>query len=209
MRRFLIVVLVLLFAVAIADVALKSLAERRIERAMQSNLNLSSRPEVTIKGWPFFVRVLQGEFNSVIVVADGVSTRGIDLRDVRLEFHDVRFSLGQILSGDERRVNVGRAEGTAAVTANELNSELRARNVPATVDFIDGQAIVSVTDLNVDAAADVSIDAGRLVVTPEGSVEALAFELPRFTEGVTYSSVRIDDSRAILQVKIGPTTLEF
>jgi hypothetical protein len=209
MRRFLIVVLVLLFAVAIADVALKSLAERRIERAMQSNLNLSSRPEVTIKGWPFFVRVLQGEFNSVIVVADGVATRGIDLRDVRLEFHDVRFSLGQILSGDERRVNVGRAEGTAAVTANELNSELRARNVPATVDFIDGQAIVSLTDLNVDAAADVSIDAGRLVVTPEGSVEALAFELPRFAEGVTYSSVRIDDSRAILQVKIGPTTLEF
>jgi hypothetical protein len=209
MRRFLVVVLVLLLAIAIADVALKSLAERRIEGAIQEELDLTSRPEVTIRGWPFIVRVLRGEFNSVIVVADGISARGLDLRDIRLEFHDVRFSLGQIILGDERRVRVDRAAGTAAVTAGELNSELRARDVPATVDFIDGQVVVSSTELNVGAAAAVSIDSGRLVVTPEGGLDPLTFDLPQFTKSVTYRSVRIEDARAILRVEIGPTTLEF
>jgi hypothetical protein len=209
MRRFLVVVLVLLLAIAIADVALKSLAERRIEGAIQEELDLTSRPEVTIRGWPFIVRVLRGEFNSVIVVADGISARGLDLRDIRLEFHDVRFSLGQIILGDERRVRVDRAAGTAAVTAGELNSELRARDVPATVDFIDGQVVVSSTELNVGAAAAVSIDSGRLVVTAEGGLDPLTFDLPQFTKSVTYRSVRIEDARAILRVEIGPTTLEF
>jgi DUF2993 family protein len=209
MRRFLVVVLVLLLAIAIADVALKSLAERRIEGAIQEELDLTSRPEVTIRGWPFIVRVLRGEFNSVIVVADGISARGLDLRDIRLEFHDVRFSLGQIILGDERRVRVDRAAGTAAVTAGELNSELRARDVPATVDFIDGQVVVSSTELNVGASAAVSIDSGRLVVTPEGGLDPLTFDLPQFTKSVTYRSVRIEDARAILRVEIGPTTLEF
>jgi hypothetical protein len=209
MRRFLVVVLVLLLAIAIADVALKSLAERRIEGALQEELDLTSRPEVTIRGWPFIVRVLRGEFNSVIVVADGISARGLDLRDIRLEFHDVRFSLGQIILGDERRVRVDRAAGTAAVTAGELNSELRARDVPATVDFIDGQVVVSSTELNVGAAAAVGIDSGRLVVTPEGGLDPLSFDLPQFTKSVTYRSVRVEDARAILRVEIGPTTLEF
>jgi hypothetical protein len=208
MRRFLVVVLVLLLAIAIADVALKSLAERRIEGAMEEELDLTSRPEVTIRGWPFTVRVLRGEFNSVIVVADGISTKGVDLNDIRLEFHDVRFSLGQILLGDERRVRVDRAEGTAAVTAGELNSELRARDVPATVDFIDGQVVVSSTELNVGASAAVSIDdSGRLVVTPEGGLEPLVFDLPQFTRRVAYRSVSIQGDRAILRVELGPTTL--
>jgi DUF2993 family protein len=208
--RALLIVLVLLIAVLlIGDLIVKSVAESRMEAAMQSSLDLSSRPDVTVKGWPFVVRAVQGDFASVIVVADEVDAQGIDLRDVRLQFEDVRFSLGQILSGDERRVGVGRGQGTATLSAGELNSELRDRGVPATVDLKNGRAVVSSADGNVETAAAVSVDSGRLVIAPEEGLETLTFDLPEFTEGVTYTSARVEGAKAILRVEMGPTTIEF
>jgi hypothetical protein len=208
--RVLLVILVVLAGVLIVgDIIVKSVAERRMEEAMQTSLNLSSRPDVTVKGWPFILRAMQGEFSSVIVVADGVKAQGLDLRDVRLEFEKVRFSLPQIVSGNERRVRVGSGEGTAELTASELNDALNKRGIPAMVDFADGRVIVNSTQLNVAANAGVSVDSGRLLITPEGGLETLEFELPLFTDGVTYSSARIQGSRAILRVEIGPTTLVF
>ena len=208
--RVLLVILVVLAGVLIVgDIIVKSVAERRMEEAMQTSLNLSSRPDVTVKGWPFILRAMQGEFSSVIVVADGVRAQGLDLRDVRLEFEKVRFSLPQIVSGNERRVRVGSGEGTAELTASELNDALNKRGIPAMVDFADGRVIVNSTQLNVAANAGVSIDSGRLLITPEGGLETLEFELPLFTDGVTYTSARIQGSRAILRVEIGPTTLVF
>jgi hypothetical protein len=208
--RVLLVILVVLAGVLIVgDIIVKSVAERRMEEAMQTSLNLSSRPDVTVKGWPFILRAMQGEFSSVIVVADGVKAQGVDLRDVRLEFEKVRFSLPQIVSGNERRVRVGSGEGTAELTASELNDALNKRGIPAMVDFADGRVIVNSTQLNVAANAGVSVDSGRLLITPEGGLETLEFELPLFTDGVTYSSARIQGSRAILRVEIGPTTLVF
>jgi hypothetical protein len=208
--RVLLVILVVLAGVLIVgDIIVKSVAEQRMEEAMQTSLNLSSRPDVTVKGWPFILRAMQGEFSSVIVVADGVKAQGVDLRDVRLEFEKVRFSLPQIVSGNERRVRVGSGEGTAELTASELNDALNKRGIPAMVDFADGRVIVNSTQLNVAANAGVSIDSGRLLITPEGGLETLEFELPLFTDGVTYSSARIQGSRAILRVEIGPTTLVF
>jgi LmeA-like phospholipid-binding len=208
--RVLLVILVVVAGVLIVgDIIVKSIAERRMEEAMQTSLDLSSRPDVTVKGWPFILRAMQGEFSSVIVVADGVRAEGLDLRDVRLEFEKVRFSLPQIVSGNERRVRVGRGEGTAELTASELNDVLDKRGMPAMVDFTDGRVIVNSTQLNVAANAGASVDSGRLLITPEGGLETLEFELPVFTEGVTYSSARIQGSRAILHVEIGPTSLVF
>jgi hypothetical protein len=208
--RVLLVILVVLAGILIVgDIVVKSVAERRMEEAMQTSLNLSSRPDVTVKGWPFILRAMQGEFSSIIVVADGVRAQGLDLRDVRLEFEKVRFSLPQIVSGNERRVRVGRGEGTAELTASELNDALKKRDIPAMVDFTDGRVIVNSTQLNLAANGGVSVDSGRLLVTPEGGLETLEFELPMFTDGVTYSSARIQGSRAILRVEIGPTTLVF
>jgi hypothetical protein len=208
--RVLLVIFVLVVGVLIVgDLVVKSVAERRMEAAMQSSLDLSSRPEVTVRGWPFIVRAIQGEFSSVIVVADGIEARGVDLRDVRIEFERVRFSLPQIVSGDERRVRIGRGEGSAQLTASELNSALQERNIPATVDFSGDRVLVTSTDLGVDVAADVTVDSGRLVISPEGGLQPLEFELPSFTEGLTYTSARVQGSRAILRVEIGPTTLVF
>jgi hypothetical protein len=208
--RILLITLVVLAGVLIVgDIVVKSIAERRMEEAMEDALDLSSRPDVTVKGWPFILRAIQGEFSSVIVVADGVRAQGVDLRDVRLEFERVRFSLPQIVSGNERRVQVGRGKGTASLSAGELNEVLSNRGVPVTVDFTDGRVIVNSTQLNVAANAGVGIESGRLLITPEDGLETLEFELPEFAHGVTYSSARIKGSRAILSVEIGPTTLVF
>lgn len=177
---------------------------------MESSLGLSSRPDVTVRGWPFIVRAIQGEFSSVIVVADEVSAEGIDLRDVRLEFERVRFSLPQIVSGNERRVRVGRGEGTAELAAGEINAVLEDREVPAMVDFGDGRVIVRPTEGDIAANAGVSVDSGRLLITPEQEgLPTLEFGLPEFTDGVTYTSARIEGSRAIVSVEIGPRTVVF
>jgi hypothetical protein len=208
-KILLIILIIFLAVLLVGDLVVKSIAENRMESAMQSSLELSSRPEVTIKGWPFFVKAVQGNFASVIVVADGVRAQGIDLRDVRLQFDNVRFSLSKILSGDERRVRVGRGQGTASITAAELTSALIDRDVPATVDINNGRVVVNSSELDVEAAAGVGVDSGQLLITPEGGLETLEFALPAFTEGVTYTSARIEGSRIIVEVEIGPTTLVF
>ena len=208
-KVLLVILLVSLFVLLVGDLVVKSIAEDRMESALQSSFEFSSRPEVTIKGWPFVVRVIQGNLASVIVVADGVRARGIDLRDVRLQFDDVRFTLEKILWGDDRRVRVGRGEGTASITAAELNSVLSDRDVPATVDFNNGSTVVNSSELNVEAAAGVGVDADRLLITPEGGLKTIEFSLPAFAEGVTYTSARVEGSRLIIEVETGPTTLVF
>jgi hypothetical protein len=209
-RRTLLSILILLLAVFfIGDLVLKSMAETRMEKAMQSSLELGSRPEVTVDEWPFVFGLFQGEFSSVIVVADEIGSGEIDLRDLRLEFHDVRFSLGQLFSGDDRKVRVGRAEGTAVLPQSELNNALESQNIPVTVRFQEGRTVVRSSEFDAEAAAEVTIEDGRLVLTPEQGIDSIAVDLPEIAEGVSYGSVRIEEGKAVLTVRLVSTTVEF
>ena len=210
MRRLLIILILLLVAIlVVGDFALKSVAENRIASAAFNTLELDRRPEVEIEGFPFLFRLVGGELDSVSLSADRVTREDVVLRDVEVMFRSVRFSIGELLARGDRSIRLGQGRGEAALTSEDATSAAQARGAPVTIEFGSGTVVVISEDLGIEASARLGISGGDLLIEPEGDLPAVAVPLPEIAPGVTYRSVRIDEGRAILQVRMEPTTLRF
>lgn len=65
MRRFLTVIVVLVLLVVVVDRAAWWFAQGTIADQVQSEADLSSRPEVKVGGFPFLTQVLRGRYQQI------------------------------------------------------------------------------------------------------------------------------------------------
>jgi hypothetical protein len=208
MRVFLIVLIVVGAALVVADFVVKRFAEDRMAGAAQSSLGLDDRPRVSVDAFPFLLAAARGDFSAVTVTEERLSEGEIVLRDTRLVFEDVSFSMGQLLSGERRSVTFGSAGGTTTVTEEDLTAAARELGAPVTVDFREGRAFVRSDLLDGEAAAEITLESDDLVVAVSG-LDALSVDLPAIAPGVTYRTLRIGGPGATLTLDAGETTLEF
>jgi LmeA-like phospholipid-binding len=209
MRKLILIVVVLLGALfVVGDFAVKRFAERRAAAAAQSSLSLDDRPTVRFGGFPFIVNLIRGEMPSVTVSVEDIREGDVVVSEAEVTFEDVTFSLGQLLSGEHRRVDVRSAAGRAVITERDLNEALAARGVDASVELEGGRAAVESEDAGT-APADLSLEGRRLVIAPDAPVEPFILRLPSVAPGTTYESVTIEDDEAILGLAIEDVTLEF
>ena len=210
MRRVLIILILLLVAIlVVGDFALKSVAENRIASAAFNTLELDRRPEVDIEGFPFLFRLFSGELDSVSLAADRVTREDVVLRDVEVMFRQVRFSLGELLARGDRSIRFGQGRGEAVLTSEDATSAAQAQGAPVTIQFNAGAVRVNSEDLGAEASARLGISDGDLVIDPDGDIPAVIVPLPEIAPGVTYRSVRLDEGRAVLRVRMDPMTLRF
>jgi hypothetical protein len=209
MRRLLLVVIVLLVALlVVGDFALKALAENRIASAAFTTLELDRRPEVDVGGFPFMFRLISGEIPSVTLATDRVSREDVVLRDVEVMFRDVEFSVGELISREDRSIRLGQGRGSAALTSEDATAAAQARGAPVTINFTAGAVTVTSEDIGVETSARMAIENGDLVIDPDGDIPAVAVPLPEIAPGVEYRSVDLADGRALLRVRLEPLTLQ-
>jgi len=210
MRRLLLVVIILFVAIlVVGDFALKSVAENRIASAAFSTLELDSRPEVEIEGFPFLFRLVRGELPSVALATDRLTRDDVALRDVEVMFRNVRFSISELIARGDRSIRLGRGRGEASLTSEDATAAAQARGAPVTIQFNLGAVTVTSEDLGVEASARLGIEGGNLVINADGEIPPVSVPLPEIAPGVTYRSVRIDEGRAVLRVRMQPLTLGF
>ena len=210
MRRLpLLAVLLFVGLLVVGDFALKSVVENRIEAATLTAFNLDRRPDVSIGGFPFVYRVVRGEIPSVTIRSDSLTREEVTLRDVKVMFLNVRFSVGHLVSGNDRSVQLGRGRGRAVITSGDATDAAQAHGAPVFLRFAPGTVTVRSEGLGVQASARLQVDGRNLVIDPEGDIPSASMPLPEIAPGVQYRSVRVDTGEAVLQVRMDPVTLRF
>ncbi|MET9264711.1 DUF2993 domain-containing protein [Amycolatopsis sp. NPDC004079] len=120
-RRWLIVLGVLVLLLVGADFGAAAFAEHTISQKARAQLGLSDDPSVTIHGFPFTVQALSGDYSHITVSADGVPV-GSELRDLRVsaELEDVIAPLSDLTSGNTKAVKIGKLTGAVTIKAADL-----------------------------------------------------------------------------------------
>jgi hypothetical protein len=120
-RRWAIVLTVLVLLLVGADFGAAAFAEHMISQKARTQLGLSDDPSVNIHGFPFTVQALSGDYGHITVSADGVPV-GNELRDVRVsaELEDVNAPLSDLTSGNTKAVTIGKLTGAVTIKASDL-----------------------------------------------------------------------------------------
>jgi LmeA-like phospholipid-binding len=185
MRKLIVAVLVLLVLAAAADFAAARVAEDRVAGELQREYDLSRRPVVQIRDFPFLPHLFTGRFDTVDLAATDVRARGVAARQVEVHLHDVHVDRA-VLLGERGRVTVGRADGQVELGQAELSRLLADRLQGASLEIgEDGVRLRVSTDLAGQTVAAVvtgqlGASAGQVTFRPQRvQVEGLADGLER------------------------------
>jgi hypothetical protein len=121
-------ILVLLGIVVILLLALDRvgllIADQQIAKRVQNAQDLTSRPDVSIKGFPFLTQVFSGHYGQMDVTVRNFTRNGLTVDRVRVSAHGVSVPLGQVISGKVKEVPVDRADAVVTIGFANLNKYL-------------------------------------------------------------------------------------
>jgi len=193
-RRVLIVIVVLGGLFVAADRLAVSFAENKAAEQAQTSENLSSKPKVSIEGFPFLTQIALGKLNDVKISSSdmgaSVGSQTLTLDTFQAELHGVKFSNGFT----EAVADTG--DGNAFVTYASVN-----KAVPAgmTVTYggtsSDGKALVKLSGSYDNADYTVT---SELSVTDGQTISLHAVNLP-----TAYTALGLEDEmRQVVDLKI-------
>src|SRR5947209_7256115 len=99
MRKLLILLLILAALFVIADFGLRAVAEAQTAKALQSSLKLSTKPSVSLGGFPFLAHLASGSFPSVTLDGKRFEADRVPIESAHITLNDVRLSTSQLLGG--------------------------------------------------------------------------------------------------------------
>ncbi|MDP8956233.1 MAG: DUF2993 domain-containing protein [Actinomycetota bacterium] len=208
MRRLFVVLVVLGLLLVGADFGLRFLGEYWVSRQLQSGLEMSTRPDVSLEGFPFIPHLISGEFDEARLRSGPTELRGIELEAVQLELRQVRFSSRQLVVGGQAIIRAEEGDGRITLTGRAVTEALNRANIPLRVRFVDGQVGVGSPQLGLEARAELSTSEGRLVLTPAGFPRIFSFPLPEIAPSVDYTTAEVRGSEARVAFRVDNPTFE-
>lgn len=124
MRKLLIGLTVLVILLVVADRVAVKIAENRIGSQIEAAYGLSSRPTVSIQGFPFLTQVITGDYPEVDVSTPQAQAGAATLDGLRVRFTDVHAALSQMLGSGQKSVTAGHADGWATLPFAEIEQHL-------------------------------------------------------------------------------------
>jgi hypothetical protein len=154
-KGLLISLLVLLGLAVAADRVGLVIAERSVATQLQSSGSLSSRPDVSIGGFPFLTQALAGTYDTVELSADGVSAGSGRVTRLTASLSGVHVPLSDAVSGSVASVPVDSVRATVLVSYADLGKQLRDRGlaVSAAGDLVRVTGSVTVLGKRITASA--------------------------------------------------------
>lgn len=230
-RLIVALLLMLLFVlgvvVLVVEMWVKPAVEREIADGVADELALSTRPDVSIRGFPLALHALRESVEGLDISVDGEEFEGLRVEQVELHVDEVVFSSNELLGGGGT-IEVAGGDGTATITDDDLTDYLTGTGLPIAVRFEQGAVratgTVSVAGISADAsvegelvlAGDVlrftptTVDASAFTsVADVGAVESevirqFTFQTPvPVLEGVTLTEVRVGDGVATIGATFG------
>lgn len=170
MRKFLVVLLILLAAlVVVADIGARSFAQSTLSERLAQQMDMSEEPDVSIEGWAFLPQVLSGTYTEVNIDAASATMSGVTVEQVEATASDVEAPLSDLLN--EPDVVAGQVDGSFVVPYTYFNPYLPEG---MTIGTEEGDARISgelaLTELGrsipVSSGVEFTVDGDVLTVTP-------------------------------------------
>lgn len=204
MRRSIIVLIVvgiIVTAAVLVDIFAKGMAERAVATSVKEGLELKEEPDVAIGSFPFIVNLLNGVVPEISLDAENVGRGRVRFDLVTLNLSNVRLDTSALISGEAESIRIGGGRGRAVMSAGTLSRLLQREGIAATIEFIDGEVIVSPEGSLEQASGELTLEGRNLVL--HSSLfpgESISLSLPVIAEGLTYRALEIGEGQAILEV---------
>jgi hypothetical protein len=184
-RRLLIgFLVVILAAVVVVDRVGAHVAAHVLAGELQSDEHLTSRPSVSIGGFPFLTQVFAGKYDDVSVTAHGYRTAdGVTVTTLKAHLHGVHIPLSKALHGSVKTVKVDRVDGTAFVSFGDLSKYVAGKGLTVTFSRASSQGInltgrVPIAGRTRLVHSVVTVSVSRSVVTLSGSAQVHGASVP-------------------------------
>ena len=208
MRRLFTFLVVLAVLAVGADFGLKFLGEYWVARELQGKLELSTRPDVSLEGFPFIPHLISGEFTAVHLRSGPTEVKGIEFKALELDLRQVRFSSRQLVAGGDATIRGKEGDGRITLTGPGVTQALNGAGIPLRVRFVDGQVGIGSPQLGLEGRAELSTSGGRLVLTPAGFPRIFSFPLPELVPGVDYTDAKVRGAEAKVSFQVDHPTFE-
>ena len=160
------------------------IADQQIAKRVQNAQELTSRPDVSIKGFPFLTQVLSGHYGQMDVTVRNFTRNGLTVDRVRVSAHGVSVPLGQVISGKVREVPVDRADAVVTIGFANLNKYL-ASQLPAGVLTVSAEGDkIKLTgtlpfppSVSVSVATSIDVASNSITLRPS-SIDSLLASIP-------------------------------
>ena len=218
----LVVLVVILVILGVGDQVARSYAQGRIASQIQSSADMSAKPSVSIKGWPFLTQVASKDLKEVDIKADNVTTSGGKL--------PVSFSAkatGVHVNSSFNGATVDHMTGQATITYQALDSYLgQSIGLPGLTaitfspdpsagpdvvkaDFGIGSVDATVTKTS---ASQLTITFGKLggiasLAGGAGSIQPQVIDIPKLPAGLTIGQPTVNSQGVVIPASASNTTL--
>ena len=130
--RRVVVPLVVLAAVFVGvDRLALHFAEQDVAKRLQATAHTSTRPDVTINGFPFLTQLFKGTFGDIDINMHGLDAGSIHVSRLNVQVHDAHVSIGDVISQTSSAIHVKSATAQMLLTyadmAQVLPAQVRSR----------------------------------------------------------------------------------
>jgi LmeA-like phospholipid-binding len=214
----------------VANLVVQHIAESKIASTLQSTFHLSTRPSVSIGGFPIIANILGGHVPRVSFSAPAATFQGLTMRDINVTLVDVRADGGFL--HNRLRIRVGGGTIRARATNAAVNAYFKDHGQNATIVFRPGRATVRAVrsflgrSHTLVASGTVSREGSSLVfrptsVTVDGrapppGTESLAeqkttirMQLPKLPGGISSYGIKAVDGAAALSAVLHDQVLDL
>ena len=218
----LITVIVLLVLLVVSDRVANAYAENQMASQVQSSLDLSGKPSVSIQGFPFWTQLIAKDFNTVDVTASNETINSpsagggaLEIASLNATLHGLHFQ-----SFSSNSATVDQFNASALVTFTALAN---VGGIPQGIQLTaDGgnkvKATISIGPLSDTAEAQVTqtgpntinvkvIDAGGIPSDVLGNLANFSFSIPKLPAGVSIQSVSVTQQGVMVTISGTHTTL--
>jgi hypothetical protein len=179
LRRILIPLLVLFALFVVADRIAVHYADRVVAQRIQRDQGLSSKPDVSIGGFPFLTQAAGGRYDDVTVTLHDVRRGPVRVDRLTAHLNGVHVSLGAVFSQHLNSVPVDKATAQVFVTFGDLNGYLGSRHISVSADgrllHVTGTVTVAGHTISASGEGRLSVSGDSVVVTAQ---QGLGFTIP-------------------------------
>lgn len=202
---FIVVLVIVLVLLVVADRAAAAYADNRAATEMQSQ-GFSSKPHVTIEGFPFLTQVASRDFHDVQITATGEKAGPVEIDNIAATLTDVRPNSSY--SGG----TVSRLSGTGLITFASLAGASSAPGlklsaasndeVKLAIDLgiVSGSALAKVTKVDSNKVNVRVVSADGLPASALGALGDFTITIPALPLGMTLQSVSVAAQGVLIHI---------
>jgi len=197
-RRWLLILLILVAVLVVADIAARAVTESRVSKALAQTVDAPSPPKVSISGTPFLVHLFTGRFPTVTIDAQDVKSGTVTLSSFHAVLHQVRAPAIALARGKGGTITAESGNGSATISESEAASLLRSHGIDGDVTFENGEAHVHIAAVGVTVTLSVDVQPHGLELFAPGFPGSVTLNLPEPVPGLRFTSAHIEDHGLVL-----------